>query len=52
MNTIENDSEYNSFFKCRATNFKEFTDDILYFTNNYLEYIQKPKIFQLNVRNK
>ena len=49
MNSNIYESEYNMFFKCRATNFIEFTKDITDFTKNYLDYIQKHKIFELNV---
>ena len=46
MSSIHLDNDYDLFFKCKAANFTEFTDN---FTLNYLDFIQKHKVFELNV---
>ena len=50
MNNEKLESGYNLFFKCKSRSFLDFTEDITQFTTNYLDYIQKHKIFELNVR--
>ena len=49
MSSIHLDNDYDLFFKCKAANFTEFTEDINNFTLNYLDLIQKHKVFELNV---